>query len=947
MHRMAFLSVVALILFTGCASFTSQDLVSTASLRPAALRCEGRENPLGIDSATPGMSWRLAATRPGARGLAQTAYRILAATSPDRLVEGAADLWDSGRIDSDRQTDVPCRVPSLESGRRYWWTVRIWDHAGRASRYAEPAWWETGLSLPEPWAPNWITGARNEPATDADRYRDDPAPRFRKAFQVDGGVRSARLYLCGLGHHEARINGMRVGDRFLDPGWTGYGKRVLYAAYDVTALLRGGEENVLAVTLGKGWYDPLPLRMWGRINLREHLTVGRPRLAAELRVTYRDGTMRRIVTDGTWKTADSPLLRNNLYLGEVHDARLETPGWDRPGFDDGAWTPARPADPPGGVLKAQSHPPVRVREVLRPRAVTEPKPGIFVFDMGRVLAGWARLKAGGPRGTTVRMRFGELLHDDGTVNGHTAMCGQIKGPGTGGPGAPDRAWQEDTYILRGEGIETWAPRFTFHSFRYVEVSGLPGRPGPDTLQGVALCADVKPIGRFACSDPLLNRIETMTLNTFTSNLFSVQSDCPGREKFGYGGDIVTACDAFLFHFDMERFYIKAVRDFLDAQRPGGGFTETAPHVGVSDGAFGDRTGPPGWVLAPALLLDRLHRFRGVRSIADEAFPPCLEALAFLDGKAGEGLLGGGIGDHESLAKKPMAFTSPLFHWLNTGYLARTARRLKRDGEAARLEARARGILERMTEAFLDPSTGTIHTGTQACQALALFHGLVPEAIRDKAAARLLEAVAGRDGHLDTGIFGTEALLPALTAAGRADLALSLVRKREFPGWGHMLEGGATTLWEHWAFSDNTFSHNHPMFGSVMAWFFRGLAGIYPADEAEALDRIVVEPAFVEGLDWVEAIHDGPRGRIVSRWRRTDAGMRLDVDVPPNTEAEIRITAPEAANFLESGLAPAEAPGVIEVRREKDLRVLRVGSGRYRFIMTTPGTGEGRADEDDD
>jgi alpha-L-rhamnosidase len=785
-----------------------------------------------------------------------------------------------------------------------------------------------GLLAPEDWQATWIRSPRPLPVREEDFYQDQPAPLFRHEFHVAGRVARARAYVTGLGSYELRLNGERVGDRVLDPGWTDFGKRVYYSTYDVTDLVHEGA-NAVGGIVGNGWYNPLPLRMWGWVRLREALTVGPPRLLVQIVVETADGRRETVASDTSWRTTDSPILRNSIYLGERYDARLEQPGWDKPGFDDSAWQGAIEATEPVGRLEAEPIPPVRVIETLSPVAVTEPAPGVRIYDLGVNLAGRARIEAEGPAGSEVRLRYGELLHEDGTLNPMTSVAGQVKeGRCSGGPGAPPTAWQEDRYILRGEGVESWAPRFTFHGFRYVEVTG-----DVPTVRvvGERLHTDVERVGRFDSSNPLLDEIQDMTTRTLVSNLFSVQSDCPHREKFGYGGDIVASSDYAALNYDMHRFYAKSVRDLADAARPNGGFTETSPYVGIADGGLGEGSGPVGWGTAHPLLVWQLYTMYGDRDLLAEQYDAAARWVELLRQHAPDGILTNGISDHESLVEKPVPLTGTAFYYQNVTLVARMARALGRDGEADGYEALAREIAEAFNARFLDRATGRYFTGTQACQAAALYFGLEPPEQREKALEVLLADVySSGAARLTTGIFGTKYLLMSLTDAGKAQAAMDLVNHREFPGWGFMLENGATTLWEHWAWSDDTFSHSHPMFGSVSEWLISGLAGLRPAPDAVGFDRILVRPSIVEGVDRARAEHRSVRGAMLSEWKRTGDRLRLHVVIPANATATAWVPTSDAASVRESGRPVASAEGVRVLQAEPGWLVCAVGSGDYRF-----------------
>jgi len=898
-----------------------------AGVMPTRLRCEYATNPLGIDNPHPRLSWVLQSPQ---RAQVQTAYQILVAGTPEKLAADQADLWDSGKVASNQSVHIVYGGKALPSGTRAYWKVRAWDRDGDVSPYSETAWWETALLKPEDWKATWIASSEPPPASEAAMYADRPAPLFRKEFMVPKEVKRARAYVSGLGYYELHINGAKVGDHVLDPGWTTYSKRVLYATHDVTGMLRPGKIAV-GIMLGNGWYDPLPLRMWGRFNLREALTIGRPRAILQLSIDYADGTSDTIVTDTTWKVGDGPIVRNSVYLGEVYDARREQPGWDKPGFDDSGWRSVVASTESIGPLRAQMQPPIRCTRTLKPVKITEPKPGTYIFDMGQNFAGWVSLRVKGPAGTRVQLRFGELLYPDGTLNPMTSVAGQVKRAGLGGPGAPPIAWQSDTYILKGEGTETYTPRFTFHGFRYVEVTGLPEKPVPDMIEGHRLNSAVEEVGAFSCSNEMFNRIQKMIQWTLLSNMFSVQSDCPHREKFGYGGDILASSEMAIFNFDMAQFYAKVVRDHADAVRSDGGMTETAPFVGIADGGLSPQSGPIGWGTAHPLLQRQLYQYYGDKALLDEQYEHTKRWVEFIRARAVDLIVDKGISDHESLVPKPVALTGTAFYHYNALLLSRIAAITGRTAEAERYATLARDIKEVFNRTFLKPGTGQYDTGTQACQAFALYFDLVPPGERQAAIDVLVKDITTtHKGHLSTGIFGTKYMLHALTDAGRAEVAYTIVNRKTFPGWGHMLERDATTLWEHWEFSDNTFSHNHPMFGSVGEWFFKALGGISPHATAVGFDTFDIRPCLVGDLKWAKASYDSIRGRIVSDWRVEGNTLTLTIRVPVNTTATVHVPAKDASGVTEGDQPAGQAPGVKFLRAEGGTAVYEVGSGEYRF-----------------
>ena len=905
---------------------------AAADLHPVDLRCDGQTD-LAVVRAAPELSWRVESA---SRGQAQTAWQILVASNPQTLAEDKGDLWDSGKMAASRSPFVRYAGKSLAAGQRCHWKVRCWDGDGKPSGWSTPAFWEAAPQSPADWqGARWIDDARANPTRDEDFYQPDPAPLLRREFRLAKPVVRARLHVAGLGLCYASLNGERLSDQFLDPPWTAFDKRILFRTLDVTAQLTAGT-NCLGLTLGNGWYNPLPLRMWGQRNIRTSLATGRPRVIACLVAEHPDGTRTTITTGPGWSTTTGPTLRNSIYLGEERDARRALPGWDRTGFDASQWQPVRVTDDSLDPLQPLAMLPVRAEAPIAAVAVTTPSPGVHIVDFGRNFTGVPEVDLKVPAGTRIVFRFGELLTTNGTLNPLTSVCGQIKRTrkdpdgseiSVGGPGAPAIAWQQNVFIARGGGLEKYRPDFTFHGFRFMEITGLPEPPAAAACRGIPLHTELPDAGTFACSDERLNRIQEMCRRTFLANVVTVQSDCPHRERFGYGGDIVATSEAFLMNFDMAGFYAKTVRDWADAARPDGRFTDTAPFVGI------DYCGV-GWAMVHPLLLEQLHQHYGNRSLIEEQWPA---ALRWLEGEAGrrkQGLVTSGLGDHEALAKSGGAvLTTPMFID-SARRVARLARLLGRNDEAARCEAVADESAAAWATAFLDPGTGKVGGGSQSEQAMALGFGGAPSAAQPAIFARLVESLSATNDspRLSTGIFGTRFLLEELSRNGRSDIAFALANRNTFPSWGWMLENDATTLWEHWAGSDNTYSHSHPMFGSISAWFFRWLGGIQPAADAIGFDRVEIRPQVVPGLKWVKCSHRSIRGRIESNWSTTDTGVSFEFIIPPDTTAILELPARAADELTEGGRAVTEAAGIKKLASGPAARRLQVGSGRYQFSL---------------
>ena len=904
-----------------------------AGVVPVDLRSDWLTDPIAVSS-VPRLSWRISASE---RGESQSAWRILVASRLEILAEEKGDLWDSGKVAATRDPAVRYAGSPLVAGGQYYWKVRCWNARGEESQWSRVAVMEIAPQVPGDWhGASWIDDGKPLPSSEEDFYQVDPAPLMRHEFTLSKPIVRARLHVAGLGYGLASVNGRRLADQALDPPWTAFERRILFRTHDVTAALSSGV-NCLGLALGNGWYNPLPLRMWGRRDIRDTVATGRPRVIACLVVEHRDGTRTVVTTGPQWRTTEGPTLRNSIFLGEERDARKDVPGWDSAGFDASGWRPVRVTGAPLDPLKPLvDMPPVRDGETIPAVAVSTPSPGIHIVDFGRNFTGVPEIDFKVPAGTRITMRYGELLHEDGTLNPMTSVCGQIKGTrkdeqgretSVGGPGAPPIAWQQDVYIARGGDRERYRPDFTFHGFRFMEISGLPEPPALGDCRGIPQYSKLADVGSFSCSNEHLNRIQEMCRRTFLSNVVSVQSDCPHRERFGYGGDIVATSEAFLMNFDMAGFYGKTVRDWEDAARPDGTFTDTAPFVGIQYCGVG-------WAMVHPLLLEQLFNHYGNRGLIEEQLPA---AIRWFDGEAARRealLVTKGLGDHEALARiAGPVIKTPMF--IDTARrLARLARVVGREKDAARFEVLAAESRDAWVKAFLDPASGGVGGNSQTELVLALGYDAVPENARQAVFQRLVDVLTSpADGpSLTTGIFGTQWLMESLSRNGRSDLAYALADRKTFPSWGWMLENDATTLWEHWAGSDNTYSQNHPMFGSISAWFFRWLGGIQPAEDAIGFDRIVIRPQRVAGLDWVKSSHRSVRGLIESNWSVDEDGVLHEIVIPPDATAVIELPAVAGESLNESGMPPAEAKGVTVLSSGPSVHRLQVGSGSYRFMI---------------
>ena len=588
-------------------------------MHAVALRCEYLTAPLGIDVASPRLMWKLKAERNGA---SQRAYRVSVATSVSGLAQRRADVWNSGRIVSSEQTvECPASV-SLKPHTRYYWQVEVWDERGKRV-VSDPAWFETGKMSPSDWSASWITDSHGKD------YR--PAPMFRREFGLRGEIASARIYVCGLGYYEMFVNGRRVGDRLLDPGYTDFGKRVLYATYDVTDMLNEGD-NCIGVVLGNGWYNEQTPAVW---NFHKAPWRNRPRLLCELRVVYEDGTTETIDSDASWKTATGPLLYDNLYTGVVYDARLEQPDWNDRGFDDAAWSPVTVTDAPAPVIEAQKMEAVGTSATISAVSVRTLADTVRVYDLGKNFAGVCRLKVRGPEGTVVSMRHGEMLDSAGRVDQRNIDM-HLR------PTRDSEICQYDVYILKGDGLETFTPPFTYHGFRYVEiVSSVPVEMGLESVEGIVMHSDVRPVGRFECSNGLLNTIFDISKRSYLSNLFGIPTDCPHREKNGWMADGYMVQEAGMINFDSRNVYAKWVKDMVDAQEENG----NVPGIVPTSWNWDSNWAGPMWDAAIFITPTLLHLYTGDVRVIETIYPVCERYLKYLATReTPQGTIDHGLGD---------------------------------------------------------------------------------------------------------------------------------------------------------------------------------------------------------------------------------------------------------------------------------------------------------------
>ncbi len=895
---------VALATFLLASSLAVSRDTNAAPIRPDSLRCEYGVDPLGIDTARPRLSWIL---QSGERGQKQTAYEVVAASSLAKLAKGEKDLWDSGQVPSGETTHVPYGGQPLASSQPVFWKVRVWDKDGRASAWSRPASWTMGVLRDADWQARWI-GAT--PAAET--------LLLRREFVVKPRLQRALAHVCGLGQYEMTLNGRKVGEDVLAPGWTKYDQTCLYDTRDLTPLLRPGH-NAVGLLLGNGMYH-----VHGGRYTKFTGSFGPLQAIAQLRLEYADGRVEILGTDEQWRVHPGPITFSCIYGGEDYDARREPPGWNRAGFDDSSWQPATVLNGPGGRLKGWScaAPPIREFETLKPVSVKPLRPGVAVYDLGRNAPIMSRLRLKGPAGAFVKITPAELVKPDGSVD-------------RGSCGGGEAYWK---YTLAGGRVE-WFPKFFYHGCRYLQVELQPARPGGElpaveSLAGVVVHSASTPVGEFACSNELFNRIHTLIRWAQRANMQSLLTDCPHRERLGWLEEDHLNGPSLRYEFDLAQLFTKSLNDMADSQLADGLVPDIAPEYTVFGGGFRDS---PEWGSAFLIVPWQQYEWTGDLDLLRRHYDAMKRYVAYLGSKAKDNIVSHGLGDWYDLGPKPpgyaqltpIALTATAFYYYDTWILAQTATLLGRTDDATDYERRAAEIRAAFNQAFFNAATGQYATGSQCANAIALVMNLADPAHRPSALDAVVKDVQRRGNALTAGDVGYRYLLRALADGGRSDVIFAMNNQSDKPGYGYQLRQGATSLTEAWD-AGRASSQNHFMLGHIVEWFYHDLAGIGGDPAGPGFQRIIIKPQPVGDLTWARASYDSIRGRIVSEWRKESGRFTLRVVIPPNTTATVFVPATSAAAVRESGRNLEKAEGVRFLRMDGDCAVLAVESGEYRF-----------------
>jgi alpha-L-rhamnosidase len=851
---------------------------AAADITPVEPRVEYSVNPLGIDTVQPRLSWKLTATQ---RAQKQTAYQVLVASTDTNLAANIGDQWDSGKIASDETVGIVYGGSGLLSNKRYYWKVRVWDQGDNISSWSASAWWEMGLLGPGDWQGKWI-------GTNVDKE----SPLFRKEFTIAKTVKKATAYVYGLGWYEMRLNGAKVGDRVLTPANTSYTQLNLYDSYDVTAYLRNGG-NAVGLWLGDGYNGNYSIYGWRWQDAK--------RAILQMNIDFTDNSSMSVVTDETWRAADSPVTVSHIYDGETYDARLEKTGWDTYGYNAGSWEAVKIMTAPGGVIASNRMPPIRVVRTVRPVSMSQPQSGVYVFDMGQNFAGWTRLHVQGNSGVQLVLKHSELIGGNGMID----------------PWTNRNAKATDTYILKGAGPEVYEPRFTYHGFRYVEVTGFPGTPTLDSIEGCVVHSDVESTGSFSCSNSLLNQIQSNFRWGIQSNLMSIPTDCCQRdERTPCQMDSICVEETAINNFQMDQYYTKWLRDIKGGR------------------------GNPDWNGDQVFPVWYLYQYYADKRILEQNYDNMKGFVDYLHTQAPGHIWTNGYGDWcapnidtwDSYFNDVEVVNTALYYQM-ASIVSQAAGILGKPADATYYSSLAAQIKTACNSQLLNQSTNLYGDGSQTTALLPLAFGMAPAdrqgAIVNNLVRNIMEE---KSGHLDTGIFGTKYLVEVLADYGEADVAYTVLNQTTYPGFGDQINQGATTLWEQWYFKGGMDSHNHAMFGGTGASFYTRLGGIQPL--SPGYKTISIKPYRPNGLTYVNSSVETVRGLVTSNWRLNGNNtFNHEITIPVNCTATVYIPAQNIANVTESGNPIGQAVGVAFLRMEGGYAVLSVDSGSFSFASS--------------
>ena len=829
--------------------------------KPANLQCDHLVNPLGIDHANPRLSWMLNDTRQGAR---QTAYQLLVSTDSLKVNDEKGDIWNSGKKESD-EILVTYPEKNLRPFTKYYWKVNVWDKDG-VKVSSDINSFETGMMGMQNWQGAWIGDNRDI------NYK--PAPYFRKTFNTQKKIKSARAYIAVSGLYELYINGEKIGNHRLDPLYTRFDRRNFYVTYDVTRQLQKGK-NAIGVLLGNGWYNHQSKAVW---DFDRAPWRNRPAFCMDLRITYEDGSVEVIPSERDWKTSSGALIFNSIYTAEHYDVRLEQKDWSTADFDDSKWNGVGYRGAPSQNVVSQQVQPIRIVETIPANTWKKINDSTYIFDFARNMSGVTRIKVSGEEGTVVKLKHGERLYDNGRVN--TSNIDVYHRPVD-----DSDPFQTDILILSGKGEDEFMARFNYKGFRYVEVtSSKPIELQQNSLTAYFVHSDVPQKGEISTSNPLVNRLWWATNNAYLSNLMGYPTDCPQREKNGWTGDGHFAIETALYNYDGITVYEKWLADHRDEQQPNGVLPDIIPTGGWG---YGTDNGLD-WTSTIAIIPWNIYLFYGDSKLLSDCYENIKRYVNYVDRTSPNGLTSWGRGDWVPVkSHSSKELTSSVYFYVDTKILANAAKLFNKQEDYEHYQALAEKIKNAINAKYLNRETGIYASGVQTELSVPLMWGVVPEDMKTKVARNLAKKVEEAGFHLDVGVLGAKAILNALSENGEAETAYKVAAQDTYPSWGCWIANGATTLLENWDLNaTRDISDNHMMFGEIGGWFYKGLGGIFPDPQQPGFKHIILRPNFPSDLKQFEARHHSPYGEIISKWERKKKSVVYVVTIPANSSATL-------------------------------------------------------------
>ncbi len=881
------------------------------NLMPLNLRCNQVENPLAINSITPLLSWELPSFEKTQK---QEAYQILVSSSKKDLDKNIGTLWDSGKINGNQSQHIEYGGKQLQSKQQAYWKVRIWNQNNQSSEWSKINEWQIGLLSPEDWKASWIAISEDK---NPDSPETNPAPYFRKEFKISKPIKSAKVYVSGLGYYDLYLNGDKVGDYVLAPAPTNYDKRnmrnllykyndrsktrVLYNTFDISDMLKKGG-NAIGIILGNGWYNQRDRREEG------WMWYNTPRLILQMEIEYNDGTKEKVISDKSWKVSSGALIHDGIFTGEIYDANKEPVGWNRTDFNDSHWENAKIVDPPSGKLLAQLTPSDKIIRNIKPKSKTELDDKKYLYDFGEMFSGWVKIKVQGKKGSRITLHYFEEM---GGAYG-----------------------QEDVYISSGNGVEEYEPQFTWHSFRKVEIEGLSESVIMHDITGRVVHTAVDSVGYFDSSNELFNKVYENYIRTQLGNYHgSFSSDCPHRERLGYTGDGQLLVESSIFNFDMSRFYRKWLNDMADVQDSITGFV---PHTAP----FGGGGGGPAWGSSYVIVPWFYYIYYGDTTVLEKHFSGMKHWVEYLETRTDKnGLVvreepgAWCLGDWAAPGKVevPPPFVNTCYYYYVVDIVSKTAAVLGDEKDMIYYSTLAEKIKENINRAYYDKEKKLYWENRQGANAFPLAFGIVSEEDITQVVENLVKSILNNKGHFDSGILATPLILDVLSKYGRQDIAFTLMNQRDYPGYGYVLEKQASTLWEYW---DGKLSHSHPMYGSVIRWLFKDLAGINPDPEKPGFKHIIIKPLISGDLTYVSAGYNSIYGEIKSNWKIVDKNFHLNVEIPSNTTATVFVPSIDKKNMKINTISKW---GKVEfVKSEKGRTIYTISPGKYEFVSKNIG-----------